>query len=108
MNNDIIMHINYREVTFDSYGKNKLEDIVKMAVNIGYDGIEFRGQPPKELSNLSYNEYVDEIARCKQKYGLKTVIMAATLRDVLNKAKTLGADIVIEQYNKAQVRYDAL
>ena len=26
----------------------------------------------------------------------------------LNKAKTLGADIVIEQYNKAQVRYDAL
>ena len=85
--NDIIMHINYGELTFNSFGKNSIEDIVKMAVTIGYDGIEFRGQPPKELSNLSYEEYVDEIARCKKKYGLKTVIMAAPLGEAIHKPK---------------------
>ena len=104
MNNDIIMHINYGEIGFSSFGRSKIEDIVKMAVNIGYDGIEFRGQPPKELSNLSYNEYVDEIARCKQKYGLKTVIMAATLRDVLEKSKDeweKGIDEVLKKVEYA-------
>ena len=85
MNNDIIMHINYGELTFNSFGKNTIEDIVKMAVDIGYDGIEFRGNPPKELSDLSYESYIDEIARCKEKYGLKTVIMAARLEDILSK-----------------------
>lgn len=73
--NEIIMHINYGEVKILHYGKKTIDDICKMAANIGFDGIEFRGNPPVELSSLSYDEYIDEIGRCKNKYGLKRIVV---------------------------------
>ena len=68
--NKAIMHINYGELTYSSYGKKTIDDICKQAAEIGFDGIEFRGLPPKQLSSLSFKEYATQIADAKKKYGL--------------------------------------
>ena len=47
--NPIIMHINYGEMTWDSYGKRSVDDICKIAAELGFDGIEFRGVVPKDI-----------------------------------------------------------
>ena len=67
--NKVIMHINYGEITYDSYGTKTIDDICKQAAETGFDGIEFRGVPPKELSELSFKEYATQIAEGKKKYG---------------------------------------
>lgn len=85
--NNVIMHVNFGELRWNYYGRKSIEDIVKMAAKIGFDGIEFRDNPPVELSHLSYEEYVTEIARCKEKYGLKQILMAANLAEATGKPK---------------------
>lgn len=102
MMNDIIMHINYGEEDYFQYGRNSIEDIVKMASDIGFDGIEFRYMPPNELSNLGFEAYVDEIARCKEKYGLKTIIMALYLADVLNSPENERDDELLKVVKRAE------
>ena len=84
---NVIMHVNFGELRWNYYGRKSIEDIVKMATKIGYDGIEFRGNPPVELSHLSFEDYATEIARCKEKYGLKQVLMAASLGEAIGKPK---------------------
>ena len=82
--NDLIMHINYGETKFNSYGKNTIESICKMAASIGYDGIEFRKAPPANLSDMSFDEYIDEIGRCKKLTGLTNIIIAQSLADAID------------------------
>lgn len=77
--NPVIMHINYGEMTYDSYGKRTVDDICKLAATLGFDGIEFRGRPPKELEYLSFKEYVQQIAEGKKKYGLSTIMFGIGL-----------------------------
>lgn len=72
--NKTIMHINYMEQTYNSYGKRTIDDICAIAAEIGFDGIEFRGDPPQELKNLSFREYANQIAEGKKKYGLSEII----------------------------------
>ena len=100
---DIIMHVNYGETGFGRFGKNSIEDIFKIAVDIGYDGIEFRSSIPQELSHLSYESYIDEIGRCKGKYGLKTIILSARYGDLLSKSNEECDKAIAE--NIKQVRY---
>ena len=100
---DIIMHVNYGETDFGRFGKNSIEDIFKIAVDIGYDGIEFRSSIPQELSHLSYESYIDEIGRCKGKYGLKTIILSARYSDLLSKSNEECDKAIAE--NIKQVRY---
>ena len=59
MNNKIIMHINYAERGFGCVGAQTIDDICRFAAKTGFDGIEFRGAIPKELSVLSFREYAE-------------------------------------------------
>ncbi|MBR2181738.1 MAG: hypothetical protein IJ949_07590, partial [Oscillospiraceae bacterium] len=68
--NKTIMHINYGEVLGNHFGKKTVDDVCRMAAQIGYDGIEFRGEPPVEMAGLSFREYCEEIAAAKKKYSL--------------------------------------
>lgn len=77
MNNKKIMHINFGEIDFNSYGKRSIDDICRMAAEIGFDGVEFRGAPPQELEALSYKEYVNQIGEAKKKYGLSEILFGA-------------------------------
>ncbi len=102
--NDLIMHINYGEVKFNSYGKNTIESISKMAAALGYDGIEFRGLPPVELSDLSFDEYIKEIGRCKKITGLTNIIIAQSLTKAIEakgEEEDKEIDKVVENAKKA-------
>lgn len=101
--NKIIMHINYGEVTYDSYGKRSIDDICKQAADLGFDGIEFRGRPPKELEALSFIEYATQIAEAKKKYGLSEILFGIGLHDCTNPDKDARAKCIAEALEKAKI-----
>ncbi len=104
--NKVIMHINYGEITYDSYGKKTIDDICRQAAEIGYDGIEFRGRPPKELEALSFGEYATQIAAAKKKYGLSEILFSIGLSECTNDDKEVRAKCIAEAVEKAQIAND--
>ena len=101
--NKVIMHINYGEITYDSYGKKTIDDICKQAAETGFDGIEFRGVPPKELSELSFKEYATQIAAAKKKYGLSEILFGIGVKDCTNDDKDVRAKGVATALEKIQI-----
>ena len=85
MNNQLIMHVNYAEEGYLQYNNKSIDDICRMAAECGYDGIEFRGEPPRELTGDSVEEYMTAIGKCKKKYGLTDIIFGI---DLFNSAST--------------------
>jgi sugar phosphate isomerase/epimerase len=73
MNNLLIMHINYLE-----QGQS-IEYICKKAVEIGFDGVEFR----RAMDDMSDAEYTAEIARYAGEYGLKHVLFGGPGVDLM-------------------------
>ncbi len=65
---------------------------------------------PEETEITS--EYITQISKAAEEFSTKYILDEKygekEWNEWLEKAKTLGTDIVIEQYNKAQARYDAL
>ena len=104
--NKSIMHINYGEVTYDSYGKRTVDDICKQAADIGFDGIEFRGVPPIELQSLSFKEYVTQIAEAKKKYGLTDILFGIGIRECTNEDKDVRAQGIAAAVEKAKIVSD--
>ena len=82
--NPVIMHVNYGEMRYNSYGTKSVADICKMAAEIGYDGIEFRSAPPKELEGLSMKEYFGQIADGQKDCGLKHILMGVAFSECMN------------------------
>ena len=104
--NPVIMHINYGEMTYDSYGKRTIDQICKLAADLGFDGIEFRGRPPKELAHLSFLEYAQQIAEGKKKYGLKTIMFGIGLGQCTNPDAEVRKANIAEAVEKAQIAND--
>lgn len=65
---------------------------------------------PSEIDE--YSKYTSGIAKAAEEFATKYILSDTygekEWNEWLNKAKSLGADIVIEQYNKAQERYNKL
>lgn len=104
--NPIIMHINYGEMTWDSYGKRSVDDICKIAAELGFDGIEFRGKPPKELAHLSFKEYAQQVAEGKKKYGLNTIMFSIGLSKCTDADAEVRAADIAEAVEKAKIVND--
>lgn len=104
--NPAIMHINYGEMTYDSYGKRTIDDICRIAATLGFDGIEFRGTPPKELSYLSFKEYAQQVAEGKKKYGLSTIMFSIGLRSCTDPDVAVRDANIAEAVEKAQIVND--
>lgn len=85
--NKLIMHINYAESGWDTYGGKSIDQICRNAAEIGYDGIEFRSTPPKELRPLNTSDYMKQIAEAKEKHGLSEIIIGIGLADCTNPEK---------------------
>ena len=106
MINKVVMHINYGEDASSSFGKKTIDDICRIAAGIGYDGIQFRGAPPKELSSLSFREFAEEIAKCKKKYGLSEILFGISIAACISEDKEEREKSILEAIEKAQIAND--
>ena len=103
MNNKIIMHINYAERGFGCVGTQTIDDICRFAAKTGFDGIEFRGAIPKDLSVLSFREYAEQIAAGKKKYGLSEILFGIGVRECINSDREVRERDVAETIEKAKI-----
>ncbi len=101
--NPTIMHINFGEIDYFTYGKKTVDDICKQAADIGYDGIEFRGNPPIELEKLSFREYAQQIADGKKKYGLSEILFGIGVDHSSSTDKDLRKKSIEEAIEKAKI-----
>ncbi len=101
--NKIIMHINYGEVTYNSFGKKTIDDICKHAAELGFDGIEFRGELPRNLSSLSFKEYAAQIGEGKKKYGLSEILFGIELGKCTSADKEERTKDIDEAFEKARI-----
>lgn len=100
MKNPVIMHVNYGELGYNAYGDNTVADICKMAAELGFDGIEFRGNPPRELKELSFLDYAKQIEAGMKEYGLSHILMGMMVGECLNtdeEARRNSIDTVVEK-----------
>ena len=102
MKNDIILHINYLEVAGGSFGKRSIDDVCKFAADLGYNGIEFRGDAPKDL-NLSFREYAEQIAKGKKKYGLNEILFSIGMGKCTDPDKSVRDTMIAEVLEKAAI-----
>ena len=105
--NPVIMHVNYGETSFNSYGSNTVDDICRMAAELGFDGIEFRGNPPKNLAEVSFEDYVNQIKAGKEKYGLPIMMFSIGIPGVYAEDKAERAASVQRALDKARYVQDA-
>ncbi len=77
--NPVIMHINYGEVRFDSFGSNTIDDICCMAAELGFDGIEFRSAPPVEMKSMPFDDFMALIATAVKKYNIQMPLFSLGL-----------------------------
>ena len=101
--NKTIMHINYGELRGNVFGEKTIDDICRMAAEIGYDGIEFRGKQPVELESLSFREYAEAIAKAKEKYGLSEILFGIGVNDAASPDKELREKAVLDAVEKARI-----
>ena len=87
--NPMIMHINYGEMTYDSYGDRTVDDICKIAATLGFDGVEFRAKPPRELMSAGVEAYVRQIGEAKKKYGLSQILFGVSVANCINEDPAL-------------------
>ena len=87
MKNHIIMQINYAERAGGNFGRRSIAEVCAFAKGIGFDGIEFRGKLPTEMTHLSFREYAEEIAKGKRESGLSDILFGFNLLDCVNPEK---------------------
>ena len=102
MKNSIIMHINYMEVSGGSFGKRSIDDVCRYAAELGYNGIEFRGEAPKDLG-ISFREYAEQIAAGKKNHGLTDILFSFDVRDCANPDKSARDAIIAKTLEKTKI-----
>ncbi len=101
--NKAIMHINYAETAHCLIGNKTIDDICRMAAEIGFDGIEFRGNPPKELEPLGFREYAEEIAKARKKYGLSEILFGIHMYKCSDSDKEVREKDIADAIEKARL-----
>ena len=104
--NPIIMHVNYAEGAYNTGGDLSVDGICKMAAEIGYDGIEFRSDPPENMEGVSVEEYVKQIAEGKEKYGLSTIMFGVGILGCADPDKEVREKSINDAIYKAQLFND--
>jgi len=98
MDNLIIMHVNYME---GDYGQPvDLDRVCEKAVNLGYDGVEFR----RKLQNMSNSEYLEKLVKAVEKAKLKYVLFGGpgpNLMDENVENRKREVEDAIDFYKKA-------
>ena len=103
MNNKIIMHINYGEISGGNFGRRTVDDICRFAAETGFDGIEFRGAIPKSLGSVTFREYAEQIAAAKKKYGLNEILFGILVSGASSSDKEARETSIAESIEKARI-----
>lgn len=101
--NPFIMHINFAEAGWMSFGKRTVDDICKMAAAFGYNGVEFRGQLPVEYEKNGFKEYAKAIGEAKKKYGLTDILFGIGVSDSGNSDKAARDASIADAIEKAKI-----
>lgn len=104
--NPVIMHVNYGEVSFDSFGSNTIDDICRMAAELGFDGIEFRSAPPKEFKEMPFADFMDQIAKGVKEYGIRMPIFSIGLPNSASADKQTRVEEAEATLKKVQKIHD--
>ncbi len=106
--NKKIMHINYAEMGFNSFGTRSVDDICRFAAETGFDGIEFRGgrHIPLQYADRPFTEYVSDIAAAKKKYGLSEILFGIGIDECSNPDKEVREKSIAETIEKAKIVND--
>ena len=104
--NPVIMHINYCEAASNSFGKRTIDDICRIAADIGYDGIQFRGKAPKEMAELSFRNFAELIADAKKKYGLSDILFGISVADCTSEDKEAREKGIADAIENAKIAND--
>ena len=103
MDNKIIMHINYVEFPGGHFGKKTIDDVCRFAKETGYDGVEFRGDVPKHLSDLTFRQYAEQIAAAKKKYGLSEILFGFDVDKCTHEDSAVRAARIAETIEKVKI-----
>ncbi len=101
--NPFIMHINFAEAGWMSFGKRTVDDICRMAAAFGYSGVEFRGQLPVEYEANGFKEYAKAIGEAKKKYGLTDILFGIGVSESSNADKAAREASIAEALEKAKM-----
>ena len=104
--NPVIMHVNYGEVSFDSFGSNTIDDICRMAAELGFDGIEFRSAPPKEFKEMPFADFMDQIAKGVKEYGIRMPVFSIGLPNSASADKQTRVEEAEATLKKVQKIHD--
>ena len=104
--NPVIMHVNYGEITEGSFGGKTVTDICAMAADIGFDGIEFRGYPPKGSEARTFREYAWRIAAAKKECGLKEILLGISVKNCADPDAQVRKKAAAEAVEKAKIAND--
>lgn len=104
--NPVIMHINYAETRHNYFGGKTIDDVCRMAAEIGFDGIEFRGNPPKDIGEISFADYAAQVADATKKYNISHPMFAIGIDNILSEDKELRAAGVQNALEKARLVHD--
>ena len=106
MNNPVIMHVNYGEIRHLCFGGKTVDDVCRMAAELGFDGIEFRGVVPTDIGEVSFREYVEQVKTAKEKYGIPSMLFSIGIENIHSKDKAERAAGVQKALEKAQLVHD--
>ena len=104
--NPVIMHVNYGEVRFNSFGSNTIDDVCRMAAELGFDGIEFRSAPQVELKDMPFDDFLALIAKSVKEYGIKMPLFSTILAKSASESKDERDEQVKTMLEKVQKIHD--
>lgn len=100
------MHINYCEIASNSFGKRTIDDICRIAAELGYDGIQFRGSAPKEMPELSFRGFAEIVATAKKKYGLSDILFGIGVANCTSEDKEVREKGIATAIENAKIAND--
>ncbi len=104
--NPVIMHVNYGEVRFNSFGTNTIDDVCRMAAELGFDGIEFRAAPQIELKDMPFDDFLALIAKSVKKYDIKMPLFSTILAKSASENKAEREEQAKTMLEKVQKIHD--
>lgn len=93
---------NYHTHTYYCDGDNSPEEMVKKAIELGFDILGFSGHGCTQFKEITYcmskantQKYINEISALKEKYKNKILILLGVEQDIISNEDVSGFDYVI-------------